>query len=256
VSGPKIRLSHLSFRYGGTDAPPVIADFSLDVRGGEFVSIVGPSGCGKTTLLNIVAHLVPPSSGQVLVDGATPRGPGPDRSMVFQDDAVFPWRTVEGNVAYGLESLGHAKAEVTARVNRYVELVGLASSRGRFPRELSGGMRKRVDLARAMAPEPAVLLMDEPFASLDVMTKEQLQAEFMGIWQLNPVTVLFVTHDLEEAIFLSDRVVAMSPPDGRITRVLHVDLPRPRHPEVKTEPEFQSMRRELASVFHLMGGRA
>ena len=256
MSDPKIRLSHIAFRYRAQDAQPVIGDFSLDVRAGEFVSIVGPSGCGKTTLLNIVARLIPPFAGEVLVDGRTPHGPGPDRSMVFQDDAVFPWRTVEGNVAYGLESLGHSREQVAERVNRYVDLVGLRVAKGRYPRELSGGMRKRVDLARAMAVEPAVLLMDEPFAALDVMTKEQLQAEFMAIWQLNPVTVLFVTHDLEEALFLSDRVVAMSPPDGRITRILDVDLQRPRRPEIKTEPAFQSMRRELAGVFHLMGGSA
>jgi NitT/TauT family transport system ATP-binding protein len=205
-SSPKIQIDHLYFNYANT---PIIEDFSLDVHDQEFLSIVGPSGCGKSTLLNIVAGL-PANRGRVLVDGVKPSGPGPDRTMVFQDDAVFPWYTVAQNVDYGLRATGVSSPERKATVEHYLELVGLSEHRDKFPRQLSGGMRKRVDVARAIAMQPAVLLMDEPFAALDVMTKERLQQEFMDIWNTTRLTVMFVTHDLEEALYLSQRVVVMS----------------------------------------------
>jgi NitT/TauT family transport system ATP-binding protein len=252
---PKIQLEHLHFSYDETQsAELVIEDFSLDVFDQEFVSIVGASGCGKSTLLNIIAGLLPATRGRVLIDGVEPDSPGPDRTMVFQDDAVFPWYTVEQNVEYGLRAAGMPREERTPIVEHYLELVGLIDDRDKFPRQLSGGMRKRVDVARAAAMEPEVLLMDEPFAALDVMTKERLQEEFMGIWSATRMTVIFVTHDLEEALYLSQRVVVMSRNPGRVERVVDVPLDQPRDLMVKTTGTFQNMRRELAQVLHTMQG--
>ena len=252
---PKIQLKHLYFSYGETQSGElVIEDFSLDVFDQEFVSIVGPSGCGKSTLLNIIAGLLPATRGCVLIDGVEPDSPGPDRTMIFQDDAVFPWYTVEQNVEYGLRAAGVSREERTAIVDHYLELVGLIDDRDKFPRQLSGGMRKRVDVARAAAMEPEVLLMDEPFAALDVMTKERLQEEFAGIWSATRMTVIFVTHDLEEALYLSQRVVVMSRNPGRVERVVDVPLDQPRDLMVKTTGTFQNMRRELAQVLHTMQG--
>jgi NitT/TauT family transport system ATP-binding protein len=252
---PKIRIEHLYFSYGeGQSDEPVIEDFSLDVFDQEFVSIVGASGCGKTTLLNIIAGLLPATRGRVLIDGVEPDGPGPDRTMVFQDDAVFPWYTVEQNVDYGPRAASIPRAERKATVERYLEMVGLIEDRDKFPRQLSGGMRKRVDVARAMAMQPEVLLMDEPFAALDVLTKERLQEEFMGIWNAMRMTVIFVTHDLEEALYLSERVVVMSRNPGRVECVVDVPLDQPRDLIVKTTATFQEMRRELAQVLHTMHG--
>ena len=252
---PKIQLEHLHFSYDETQSGElVIEDFSLDVFDQELVSIVGASGCGKSTLLNIIAGLLPATRGRVLIDGVEPDSPGPDRTMVFQDDAVFPWYTVEQNVEYGLRAAGIPREERTTIVERYLELVGLIDDRDKFPRQLSGGMRKRVDVARAAAMEPEVLLMDEPFAALDVMTKERLQEEFMGIWSATRMTVIFVTHDLEEALYLSQRVVVMSRNPGRVERVVDVPLDQPRDLMVKTTGTFQNMRRELAQVLHTMQG--
>lgn len=252
---PKIRLENLYFSYGETQSSElVIEDFSLDVFDQELVSIVGASGCGKSTLLNIIAGLLPATRGRVLIDGVEPDSPGPDRTMVFQDDAVFPWYTVEQNVEYGLRAAGMPREERTPIVERYLELVGLTDDRDKFPRQLSGGMRKRVDVARAAAMEPEVLLMDEPFAALDVMTKERLQEEFMGIWSATRMTVIFVTHDLEEALYLSQRVVVMSRNPGRVERVVDIPLDQPRDLMVKTTGTFQNMRRELAQVLHTMQG--
>lgn len=244
----KIRLDHLCVSYPlrqGGDLE-VIRDFTLEVYEGEFVCLVGSSGCGKTTLLNVVAGLLPASSGQVFLDGQPVNSPGPDRAMVFQDDAVFPWYTVQENVEYPLKIAGVDKAERKQIVARYLKLVGLEGFEDLYPRELSGGMRKRVDVARAMAAGPKVLLMDEPFAALDVITKERLQEEFLRIWYEARMTVLFVTHDLEEALFLAGRVVVMANQPGRVQRVVQVPFAHPRGPELKTSPEFQALRRELA----------
>lgn len=252
---PKIQIEHLYFSYDqGPDAPLIIEDFSLKVYDQEFVTIVGPSGCGKSTLLNIIAGLLPIPYGRVLLDGAEPTKPGPDRTMVFQDDAVFPWYTVEQNINYGLRATGMPRQERKAVVERYLELVGLVDDRDKFPRQLSGGMRKRVDVARAVAMQPEVLLMDEPFAALDVMTKEHLQKEFLDIWNATRMTVVFVTHDLEEALYLSDRVAVMSRNPGRVERVVDVPLERPRELIIKTASTFQDMRRELAEVLYTMHG--
>jgi NitT/TauT family transport system ATP-binding protein len=252
---PKIQIEHLYFNYDKEpDAPLIIEDFSLNVYDQEFVSIVGPSGCGKSTLLNIIAGLLPAPRGKILIDGVELESPGPDRTMVFQDDAVFPWYTVEQNIHYGLRATRVPYQEREETVEHLLKLVGLADDRDKFPRQLSGGMRKRVDVARAVAMQPEVLLMDEPFAALDVMTKERLQEEFLDIWNATRMTVVFVTHDLEEALYLSDRVAVMSRNPGRVERVVDVPLERPRDLIVKTTSTFQDMRRELAQVLQAMHG--
>ncbi len=242
----KIRIAHLSATYQQARGYlSVIEDLSLDIYEREFLCIVGESGCGKTTLLNIVAGLIAPASGEVHMDGQPIRAPGPERAMVFQEDAVFPWYTVRQNLEYGLKIARLSQARRDEIVDRYLRLVGLEEFQHAYPRELSGGMRKRVDVARAMALDPQVLLMDEPFAALDVLTKERLQVEFLNLWSTARMTVLFVTHDLEEALFLADRVVVMSSRPGRIRRIVNVPFPRPRSAELKTEPAFQELRREL-----------
>ncbi len=247
----KIRLEQIDFRY--SDHPQdtkIIDDFNLCVYDQEFLSIVGTSGCGKSTLLNIIAGLLPPTRGKVYVNDQYVTKPGPDRALVFQDDAVFPWYTVRQNVEYGLQRLDGSRAEKREIANHYLELVGLSESRDLFPRQLSGGMRKRVDVARALAIKPQVLLMDEPFAALDVLTKGKLQEEFQTIWNDNRMTVVFVTHDLEEAIYLSDRVVVMSNHPGQVRKVVDVPFDRPREADLKTMPEFQALRRELSHLLN------
>ena len=203
-----------------------VRDVSVQVREGDFVSVVGPSGCGKTTLLNMVAGFIPASGGEILVDGRPVTGPGPDRGVVFQSFALFPWRTVLENVAFGPKMRGVGK-EARERIAReYLDLVGLGEAAGRYPNELSGGMQQRVGVVRALANEPDVLLMDEPFASVDAQTRMTLQEELTRIWQEKRPTVIFVTHDVGEAVFLANRVVVLS--KGRVLEELEVDLPRPR----------------------------
>ncbi len=247
----KIRIEHLSFSYSdGENRVNVIDDLSLSLRDHEFLAVVGASGCGKSTLLNIIAGLLPPGSGSILLAGKPIKGPGLDRTMVFQDDAVFPWYTVHGNVQYGLKISHVSKEEREQRVARALALVGLTGCESQFPRQLSGGMRKRVDVARAIITRPEVLLMDEPFAALDVLTKEKLQEEFLQIWNETRMTVVFVTHDLEEALFMADRVVVMASHPGRISRIVDVPFGRPRTREMKTGVEFQAMRRDLSRGLH------
>ncbi len=246
----KIRIEHLTFSYPDRQAGrvDVIDDLDLLVRDHEFLAIVGASGCGKSTLLNVVAGLLPPGGGKVFLDDREIKGPGLDRTMVFQDDAVFPWFTVLGNVEYGLRVARTGRQERAQRVAHAIALVGLTGCEALYPRQLSGGMRKRVDVARAIVTRPQVLMMDEPFAALDVMTKENLQEQFLAIWNQTRMTVVFVTHDLEEALFMADRVVVMSSHPGRIARIVDVPFTRPRSRDLKTFPEFQTMRRELGHV--------
>jgi NitT/TauT family transport system ATP-binding protein len=251
----KIAIQGLRFGYDATSARgAVLDDFDLEVGDSEFLSIVGPSGCGKSTLLSIIAGLLHADAGQVLIDGRERPDPGPDRAMIFQEDAVFPWRTVGANVAYGLEMKGLPRQERARVVDEYLRLVGLGDVRELFPRQLSGGMRKRVDVARAMALSPEILLLDEPFAALDVMTKEQLQVDFIDLWSASRMTAVFVTHDLEEALFLSDRVVVMSRGPARVIRDVTVPFGRPRELGLRTSPEFQSLRAELASQLRAVSG--
>ena len=213
-------------RDGGTHL--ALADIDLDIAEGEFVSILGPSGCGKSTLLYIVGGFIAQSGGTVTVAGRPVTGPGPDRGPVFQEFALFPWKTVMGNVAYGLREAGIGRREAEARAAALIERVGLRGYEGFYPKELSGGMKQRVAIARTLAYDPAILLMDEPFGALDAHTRVRLQNDLLALWERDRKTVLFVTHSVEEAVFLSDRVVVMTRQPGRLKAVVTIDLPRPR----------------------------
>ncbi len=220
--------------YAGTQNTAV-HDVSLDVQEGEFVSIVGPSGCGKSTILNMIAGFIPHSGGEILVGGKPVKGPGPDRGVVFQSFALFPWRTVLENVAFGPKMRGVPKAEREKIAHDYLALAKLTEAAARYPNELSGGMQQRVGVVRALANDPDVLLMDEPFASVDAQTRMTLQEELTRIWQEKRCTVIFITHDVSEAVFLANRVVVLS--KGRVLEQLPVDLPRPRSWDALTENE-------------------
>jgi NitT/TauT family transport system ATP-binding protein len=238
---PKLETRQLSkwFAKAEGGAVEALRAINLQVADGEFVSLVGASGSGKTTLLRLVDGLQPPTSGEVLLDGRPIRGPAPDRGFVFQQDCLMPWRTVLDNVGLGLKlkGVGRRQREETSR--RLLEIVGLADFARHYPHELSGGMRQRVNLARALAIDPEVLLMDEPFAALDAQTREIMQTELLKVWnQAARKTVLFVTHQIDEAVFLADRVVVFTVRPGRIKEVVPVDLPRPRSLELKRTPEF------------------
>jgi len=228
-----------------------LRDVDLDIHEGEFVAIVGPSGCGKTTFLNVVAGFVKPLAGTLTVAGQEVKGPGSDRAVVFQDYALLPWRTVARNVRYGIElrAKGIAKAEVDRRVHEKIELVGLRGFEKSFPHELSGGMRQRVGIARALVCEPQILLMDEPFAAIDAMTREAMQAELERIIAKTGQTVVFITHSIDEAIQLADRVVVVSQRPGRVREIVPVDLPRSRFErQTKTMPEFTELREHVWSL--------
>ncbi len=205
-----------------------VEGISLSVRRGEFLTIVGPSGCGKSTILSMIAGFEPPDAGEIMTEGRPVTGPSPERVMVFQDLGLFPWLTVEGNVRFGLERTGLAPAEIDRRVRTYLDLVHLWENRGSLMHQLSGGMKQRVSLARALAMEPKFLLMDEPFSSLDSHTRERLQGELQELWEKTWCTFVFVTHGLKEAVALGDRVILLSARPGRIQREIRVDLPRPR----------------------------
>ena len=224
-----------------------LRDAHLRVRKGEFVCLIGASGCGKSTLLRIVAGFETPSRGQALMWTMPIVGPGPERGMVFQDYALFPWLTVRGNIGFGPASRGRPAREVKDTVERFIELVGLARFADAYPHQLSGGMKQRVAIARVLANDAELVLMDEPFGALDAMTRERLQDELLDIWQRTSLTVLFVTHSIEEAVFLADRIVVMSPGPGRIETEVTVPLPRPRS---VVAPEFNELRRELAQRLH------
>jgi NitT/TauT family transport system ATP-binding protein len=216
--------------------------FTHEVAEGEFLAVVGPSGCGKSTFLNVVAGLVPPAEGEVKVFGKEVSGPGPDRAVVFQDYALMPWRTVEKNVRFGLEMQGRVDKDTDAKVARYIGMVGLAGFEKAYPRELSGGMRQRVGLARALVTEPRLLLMDEPFAAVDAMTRELMQEELTRIVAETGQAVMFITHGVDEAITLGDRIAVVTNRPGRIKEILEVDLPRPRSRASRQLPEFQALR--------------
>jgi NitT/TauT family transport system ATP-binding protein len=216
----------------------VLQDVSLSVRRGEFVTIVGPSGCGKTTLLRIFAGLIPFSDGHVLHDGKVVNGPSPSVGFVFQSDNLMPWRTVWDNIGLGPELRGESKRTYAPRIERLLDLVGLSGFERYYPHQLSGGMRQRINLARALAIEPDVLLMDEPFAALDAQTREIMQDELLRIWRGTGNTVIFITHQIDEALFLADRLVILAARPGRVQEVLEVDIPRPRSLEVKRSARF------------------
>jgi NitT/TauT family transport system ATP-binding protein len=232
---PKLAVSGLDKRFGTLEA---LRGIDLAVERGAFVSLVGPSGCGKTTFLRIVAGLEPATSGEVLLDGRQVRRPGNDRGFVFQSDNLLPWRTVLANALIGPEIAGRTGAEERRRTLDLLRLVGLDGFEDYYPRQLSGGMRQRVNLARALAINPDVLLMDEPFSALDAQTREIMQTELLRIWDEGRKTVLFVTHQIDEAVFLSDRVLVFGRRPGRVVESIDVDLPRPRLLPLKRTPEF------------------
>jgi ABC-type nitrate/sulfonate/bicarbonate transport system ATPase subunit len=240
-----VRHTYVTQRSGRITETEALADIDLEIPALQFVSVVGASGCGKTTLLRILAGLMRPSSGQVSVDGEPVTGPAPDRAVVFQHAGLYPWRTVAGNVRLGLELCGRANGNIDDVVAVYLELVGLAEFADHYPNQLSGGMQQRVGLARALAVRPSTVLMDEPFGSVDVITRQRLGAELLRIWEHDQRTVVFVTHSLDEALILSDRIVSLK--EGAIVNDLRVELPRPRDAEAVVEdPDFLAMRRRLS----------
>ena len=217
ASSPSICIKNVNKRYRGRDADvPALAGVDIAVHEGEFVTIVGPSGCGKSTLLYLLGGFLPVEAGNILVDDKPVSGPGPDRGIVFQNFALFPWKTVRQNILYGLEKLGIARPERERRAKELVELVHLTGFEDSFPSQLSGGMKQRTAIARTLAIDPEILLMDEPFGALDAQTRSLMQDELVGIWQRSPKTVIFVTHDVQEAVYVADRVLVMSARPGRI----------------------------------------
>jgi len=221
---------------------------NLTVREGEFLSIVGPSGCGKTTFLSVVDGLIAASAGRILVDGQEVTKPGPDRAVVFQDASLLPWRTVLGNVVYGLECAGVGARKAKERASQFIDMVGLSGFEQHYPYELSGGMQQRVNLARALVMDPKILLMDEPFASLDAQTREAMQEELLQIWVKAKKTVLFVTHQIDEAIYLSDRVVVFSGRPGKVKEIIPVAIERPRALGLKREARFHAIEDRIWSL--------
>jgi NitT/TauT family transport system ATP-binding protein len=238
----KLQIDHLTKHYWvEREDRDVLAlsDVSFVVDEGEFMAIVGPSGCGKTSMLNIIAGLLPYEEGNVLIDGKRVSGPGIDRAVVFQHSSLLPWRTIAGNVRYGMElQKRFDEATMKERAEYFIKLVGLSGFERHYPSELSGGMQQRVNLARALAADPVVLLMDEPFAALDAQTREFMQSELLKIWTKAKKTVVFITHQINEAIYLADRVVVMSARPGRVKDVFEVPFARPRSLSLKREPRF------------------
>jgi NitT/TauT family transport system ATP-binding protein len=247
-----IEIDHVSqvFQTSARQDHLALSDISLTIEDGAFVSVLGPSGCGKSTLLYIVGGFVRPTSGTAKMKGRTIAGPGPDRGPVFQEFALFPWKSVLGNVMYGPRQQGVKHAEAEAQARALLEMVGLKGFEDFYPKELSGGMKQRVALARTLAYHPEVLLMDEPFGALDAHTRTRLQNDLLNIWERDRKTVLFVTHSVEEAVFLSDKVVMMTGSPGRIRQIVDIDLPRPRRrTELLLDPRYQKYVVDIERMF-------
>jgi NitT/TauT family transport system ATP-binding protein len=223
-------------------------DFAVHRR--EFLCVIGASGCGKSTLIRILAGLESPTAGEVLLDKKRVRGPGPERGMVFQGYTLFPWLSVKQNVMFGLKMTGHSASEAEPNARQWIEMVGLAKFENSFPHQLSGGMKQRVAIARALANQPRVLLMDEPFGALDAQTRCQMQSYLLQIWRNVDVTIIFITHDLDEAIYLADRILVLKPHPGRVDEMIEVPVPRPRTPEQFISPEFLATKKRLEELIH------
>lgn len=246
--GARLQIEHVSHHFGsGPKALPVLDDVSLDIAPGEFVALLGPSGCGKSTLLRLVAGLEKPSEGTILSDGKRVTGPDPSRIVVFQDPTLYPWRTVRGNVALGLEARGVLKKQAP-RVEEAIGLVGLEGFENAYPRQLSGGMAQRAALARALVNDPKLLVLDEPFGKLDSLTRLTMQAELLKLWKRNRFTTLLVTHDVEEALFLAQRVIVFGPRPAQIKAEFNVDLPYPRH---RGDPKLAELRQKALAELGL-----
>lgn len=246
MNATQIQVKAVNKIFKTTDKEVVaLRDINLDIPEGQFVCLLGPSGCGKSTLLNAMAGFALPSSGAITVNGTTVTGPGPDRGMVFQEYALFPWMTVEQNIGFGLEIKGMEKTEIAKRVGDLLAMLGLTDFRQRFPKDLSGGMRQRVAIARVLALDSPTMLMDEPFGALDALTRRNLQDELLRIWAELKKTIIFVTHSIEEAIYLADRIVVMTYRPGTVKRDILVDLPRLRDP---SSAAFNALKRELGQL--------
>lgn len=243
----EIVVDNLTHTFGKGSASPltVLDGINLKLESGSFNAIVGTSGCGKSTLLKMMAGLFDPSDGQMTLDGEVIQGTDRRRGMVFQQDAVFPWMTVARNVSYGPRLRGASREEQAKIEEKWIRMVGLTGFEDRWPRELSGGMRKRVDIGRVYANDPDVLLMDEPFGALDAQTKERMQSDLLETWSATRKTVVFVTHDLEEAIFLADKIIVMSARPGRVHHIEEVSLPRPRTNDMRLTDDFLAIKRRL-----------
>jgi len=249
---PKISFQQLSctFELSGNEFK-ALDQVSLDIADGEFVTVVGPSGCGKSTLMNVAAGLLEPTAGRVLVDDKPVHGPGPERGVIFQQYALFPWLTVRQNIAFGLDIAKVPSPERERIVDRCIELVGLTRFADALPKTLSGGMKQRCAIARAYAVNPAILLMDEPFGALDALTRVTMQDQLLATWAKDTRTVMFITHDVEEAVYLANRVIVMAARPGRIHRVIPVDLPYPRTEAMRLSPEFMRIRNQVwDAVYH------
>lgn len=243
-----IEIQQVTISFGsGAKANRAVEKTTLDIPPGQFVCILGPSGCGKSTLLNSVAGYVTPSSGRVLVDNQLVVKPSPDRGMVFQQYSLFPWKTVRQNIAFGPRLAGHSPRECDSIANTFLSMIGLSNIANKLPGELSGGMQQRVGIARALANYPSVLLMDEPFGALDAQTRLIMQENLLNIWSEFGTTVLFVTHDVDEAIYLADRILVMSASPGSVIADLSVDIERPRGPEVATTEKFIQLKKQCLS---------
>ncbi len=241
----------LEKKFGASGASQTaFADVSLDIHRREFICVIGPSGCGKSTLIRIIAGLDDATGGEVLLDGHSVTGPGPDRGMVFQGYTLFPWRTVRKNVMFGLEMQGKDPGTADAEARQWLDMVGLAKFENAYPHELSGGMKQRVAIARALANEPRILLMDEPFGALDAQTRCQMQSYLLQIWKKVDVTILFITHDLEEAAYLADRIVVMGSNPGRVVEFIDNPVPRPRTSAQFLGAEFLALKRRLEELIH------
>jgi len=248
--GPgRIELRDVTIRFGKNgDGVEAVRRLSFEVAGGEFVCLLGPSGCGKSTALNAMAGFIRPSEGAVAVDGEPVLRPGADRGMVFQHHSLFPWKTVLGNVEFGLKMRGMGSIERTGLARTYLHAVGLAGFERHYPAQLSGGMQQRVGLARVLVNNPRVMLMDEPFGALDSQTRLLMQELLLQIWQEVRTTIVFVTHDIDEAVFMADRIFLMTSRPGQIKAELKVDLPRPRTAEMMTEPAFGNLKRQCLGI--------
>jgi NitT/TauT family transport system ATP-binding protein len=244
-----LSIEHLTKEFGknGQEMVQALADISLEIRDTEFVCVLGPSGCGKTTLLRIIAGLERPTSGRVQIDGTVIEGPNQKLGMIFQDYSLYPWRTVNENIAFGLELHGVPKEKRHRVVQNYLALAGLSDFGNSYPHELSGGMRQRVAVVRALAVEPSVLLMDEPFGALDAQTRNMLQRELLEIWEKTKKTIIFVTHSVDEAVYLADRIVVLSRRPGHICEVIPIDQQRPRD---RTSFEFARVRRHVLDLIN------
>ena len=249
-----VRIEHISKLYETRDEPVhAVDDVSLECKPGEFVAILGPSGCGKSTILLMVAGLVPLSHGTITIGGTTVSKPYTQLGIVFQDAVLLDWRKVMGNVLLQAEMRGLDKRAYRSRAQDLLDLVGLTGFEGRYPFELSGGMRQRVSICRALLHDSPLLLMDEPFGALDALTRDKLNLDLQQIWLTSRKTVLFVTHSITEAVFLADRVVVMSPRPGKIEEILEIDLPQPRHPSMRETPEFGRYASDIRDLFSSLG---